>query len=355
MLVTKPSYYPAFSCLAGACPDSCCQDWQVQVDARHAALYSQLPGPLGEQLRSVLRQEDEDIYMTIQDGRCPMWRRDGLCSIQAQLGEQALCDTCREFPRLTHDYGDFVELGLELSCPEAARLILNTPEAPLLTQDVPGGSAPDYDPQDMALLKESRTQALSLLQDGQSHPGQALAQLLLYGCQVQSALDGGQLEPFSSQDALETAQTMAQPGSLDAIIGLFAQLLLYGCQVQSALDGGQLEPFSSQDALETAQTMAQPGSLDAIIGLFQELEILTPRWSERLAHPAPGPWDKRTLALARYFVQRYWLQAVSDYLSTAQLFSKEIENDADNLDTLLDAAYTHPACTDDKLLGLLLG
>ncbi len=138
--------------------------------------------------------------------------------------------------------------------------------------------------------------------------------------------------------------------------------------------------------------------MDAIIGLFQELEILTPRWSERLAHPALGPWDKRTLALARYFVQRYWLQAVSDYdlysrvkfaclacvlikglggdfLSTAQLFSKEIENDADNLDTLLDAqlfskeiendadnldtlldaAYTHPACTDDKLLGLLLG
>lgn len=331
MLVTKPSYYPAFSCLAGACPDSCCQDWQVQVDARHAALYAQLPGPLGEQLRSVLRQEDGDIYMTIQDGRCPMWRRDGLCSIQAQLGEQALCDTCREFPRLTHDYGDFVELGLELSCPEAARLILNTPEAPLLTQDVPGGAVPDYDPQDMALLKESRTQALSLLQDGQPHPGQVLA-----------------------------------------------QLLLYGCQVQSALDGGQLEPFSSQDALETAQAMAQPGSLDAIIDLFQELEILTPRWSARLAHPAPGPWDERTLALARYFVQRYWLQAVSDYdlysrvkfaclacvlikglggdfLSTAQLFSKEIENDADNLDALLDAAYTHPACTDDKLLGLLLG
>lgn len=331
MLVTKPSYYSAFSCLAGACPDSCCQDWQVQVDTRHAALYSQLPGPLGEQLRSVLRQEDGDIYMSIQDGRCPMWRRDGLCSIQAQLGEQALCDTCREFPRLTHDYGDFVELGLELSCPEAARLILNTPEAPLLTQDVPGGAVPDYDPQDMTLLKESRTQALSLLQDGQPHPGQALA-----------------------------------------------QLLLYGCQVQSALDGGQLEPFSSQDALETAQAMAHPGSLDAIIDLFQELEILTPRWSARLAHPAPGPWDERTLALARYFVQRYWLQAVSDYdlysrvkfaclacvllkglggdfLSTAQLFSKEIENDADNLDTLLDAAYTHPACTDDKLLGLLLG
>ena len=36
------------------------------------------------------------------------------------------------FPRLTHDYGDFAELGLELSCPEAAKLILNAPLAPLM-------------------------------------------------------------------------------------------------------------------------------------------------------------------------------------------------------------------------------
>ena len=82
-------------------------------------------------------------------------------------------------------------------------------------------------------------------------------------------------------------------------------------------------------------------------------------------------------ALARYFVARYWLQAVSDYdlvcrvklavvsclvvkalggnvIDTAQLYSKEIENDADNVDAILDAAYTHPAFTDDKLLGLLM-
>ena len=97
-----------------------------------------------------------------------------------------------------------------------------------------------------------------------------------------------------------------------------------------------------------------------------------------LKNPAPGPWDHRTLALARYLVNRYWLQAVSDYdlycrvkfivilcmltkylggdlLRTAQLMSKEIENDADNVDALLDAAYAHPAFTDDKLLGMLLG
>jgi len=44
-----------------------------------------------------------------------------------------------------------------------------------------------------------------------------------------------------------------------------------------------------------------------------------------------------------------------DPIQTAQLYSKEIENNLDNVEAILDAAYTHPAFTDDKLLGLLLG
>ena len=39
---------------------------------------------------------------------------------------------------------------------------------------------------------------------------------------------------------------------------------------------------------------------------------------------------------------------------TAQRYSKEIENDVDNIDAILDGAYESPAFTDDKLLGLLL-
>ena len=81
--------------------------------------------------------------------------------------------------------------------------------------------------------------------------------------------------------------------------------------------------------------------------------------------------------MARYGIERYWLQAVSDYdlacrvkmlvsgcilvhglgddvVSTAQLWSKEIENSAENLEALLDAAYQSPLMTDAKLLGLLL-
>ena len=114
MNIYKPSYFNDFRCIAGDCPDSCCKEWAVQVDETSARYYRSLTGPLGDRLREVLCEEDGETVMTITDGRCPMWRTDGLCRIQAELGEAALCKTCREFPRLTHDYGDFVEMGMNL-------------------------------------------------------------------------------------------------------------------------------------------------------------------------------------------------------------------------------------------------
>ena len=114
-----------------------------------------------------------------------------------------------------------------------------------------------------------------------------------------------------------------------------------------------------------------------MVAFFKELEILTPQWEARLDSPVPGDWSPAYLTLARYFIDRYWLQAVSDYdlvsrvkltviscllirhlggdlQDTAQAYSKEIENDADNVDAILDAAYAEAAFTDEKLLDLLL-
>ena len=330
MKITKPSYFDTFRCIASACPDSCCKEWDVQVDETAAAYYRGLPGSLGDRLREVLYDEDDNTYMANVDGRCPMWRTDGLCRIQAELGEAALCKTCREFPRLTHDYGDFVELGLELSCPEAARLILSAgPDTPFV-QEISGGEEPEYDMDAMAVLKETRKTMLSILSDTERPVGQVLILGLLYGYQAQAELDSGEVQSFDQESALEEAKSLAKPGN-------------------------------SQDFLD----------------FFSELEILTPAWKELLHSPSYGDWDKGTLGLARYFVERYWLQAVSDYdlycrvkfimvscllirilggdlLTTAQLYSKEIENNTDNVEALLDAAYAHPAFTDNRLLGLLL-
>ena len=329
MIIRKSSYFDAFSCIASACPDSCCKEWDVQVDDISAEYYRSLPGALGDDLRRLLWDEDGETVMTIVDSRCPMWRQDGLCRIQAELGEAALCKTCREFPRLTHDYGDFIELGLELSCPEAARIILSSPVAAPIVEKIPGGEA-EYDEEAMDVLLRTRETVLAILADTSRPVNESLALALLYGYQAQGELDGDEEQPFDGDSALESVREFVR----------FPEIT-------------ELPEF------------------------FAGLEILTADWSDRLMHPSPAPWDDRFRNLARYFVERYWLQAVSDYdlacrvkysiascilirnlggdlLTAAQTYSKEIENNIDNVEAILDGAYSHPAFTDDKLLGLLL-
>lgn len=332
MQIYTPSYYQDFCCIASQCPDSCCKEWEVQIDNETAAYYRSLTGPLGDKLRAVLSDTpDWGTVMRIENGRCPMWQKDGLCRIQTELGHEALCKTCREFPRLTHDYGDFVEYGLELSCPEAARLILTSAPLPYSSQEIPGGESPDYDRAAMVLLLKSRKTVLSIIDDAAY--------------------------------------------SVPEMLVLF---YYYVHQTQALLDGETPPEFSPAAILKSARQIAAPTDFQGILDFYAELEILTPEWKTRLKNPlSPATWSDAFRNLARYFVERYWLQAVSDYdlvsrgkiillsclmihhlggdlIATAQLYSKEIENSGENLNALLDATYTCPAFTDDKLLGLLL-
>ena len=329
MIIRKPPYFDSFRCIADRCPDSCCKEWSVSVDPVSAEYYRRLPGALGDRLRQVLAQEDGNTVMVIQDGRCPMWREDGLCRIQAELGHDALCKTCRDFPRLTHDYGNFRELGLELSCPEAARMILSSPICPPTTAEISIEEEAEYDPLDMDILLKTREEMRGIL-------------------------------------------TMDKP-----VNEILAISLLYGYHAQNALDSGALAPFDPEEALEGAKDFAKPGDPKEIIAFFKELEILTVQWKHRLEAMDDSPWQPSHLRLMAYFVERYWLQAISDLdivgraklgiiacltvkllggdlVETAQLFSKEIENDPDNVEAILDGAYSAPAFTDEKLLGSLL-
>lgn len=331
MRLRYPEIYETFRCIAADCPDSCCKEWDVLVDDTTAKAYLAMPGRLGDDIRSHLRQDaDGDWTFTITEGRCPMWRQDGLCRIQAEQGHDALCQTCRDFPRLTHDYGDFVERQLELSCPEAARLIFSQPHG-WIEQEVPGGEAPEYDAADMDVLLRTRDVMLTIL----------------------------------TENAYSVPETLALS-------------LLYGYRAQNELDGGEPAEFDPAAELAFARTVAKPGDMATMLNFYADLEILTDAWRQRLADlQGDGSWDDRLRILARYGVERYWLQAISDFdlvgrvkmivascllvrhlggdlVQTAQLYAKEIENNIDNVEAILDGAYTSAALTDEKLLGLLL-
>lgn len=330
-----PEYYKKFHCIAGACPDTCCKEWDVEVDEESAKKYQALEGVLGDLLRQNLYEEDGHTYLGFPEGKCPVQREDGLCRLQAAYGETMLCEVCGRFPRISQDYGSFVELGLEMSCPEAARIILSE-EPKLIVEELPGGEPGDYDEEAMAVLRRTRPRMLEILAD-RSHPvPERLAMLLLCGYQAQNELDGGEPAEF------DWAQSMA-----------------------------------------VARQAAGAPDPRAVLDFFAELEILTDRWRGLLERPLKAPcWFEGLCRFASYGVLRYYEQAVCDYdligrvklilsgcivgallaeddferqCAVMQLWSKEIENDIDNVEAIEEGAYSHPALTDRNLLGILLG
>ena len=72
MKVTVPDYFDQFRCLAGACPHSCCEKWEVVIDEESVCLYETVSGPLGEKLRGAMEtDEDGDVCFPLNGGRCP--------------------------------------------------------------------------------------------------------------------------------------------------------------------------------------------------------------------------------------------------------------------------------------------
>lgn len=125
-----PSYFEKFRCIADKCPDSCCRGWDVVVDDETNEFYKTVGGEFGEKLKRLTEIDGVgDRIFVSQNERCPFWNNDELCDIYINLGEEHLCKTCREFPRITQDYTAFSEHLLSFACPEAARLMLATDNA----------------------------------------------------------------------------------------------------------------------------------------------------------------------------------------------------------------------------------
>ena len=128
MTTVVPSFYEAFVCKAERCRHSCCRGWEIDVDEDSAALYRSLPGPLGEDLRAALREDEEGFHFRLTaEGRCPFLEQSGLCRLIRELGEDALCDICALHPRFFETVGDYELAGLGLSCEAVCALLLAEP------------------------------------------------------------------------------------------------------------------------------------------------------------------------------------------------------------------------------------
>jgi lysine-N-methylase len=70
--------------------------------------------------------DDNYARIKLSSAACP-FLSEGLCSIQKKLGEGYLSFMCSAYPRVTNVVDDVLQRSLDLSCPEAARIVLLDP------------------------------------------------------------------------------------------------------------------------------------------------------------------------------------------------------------------------------------
>ena len=129
MDIYAPKYYKKFKCIADKCKNSCCIGWEIDIDGDTYERYLTLDSEHKAAILSTIENEEDAPHFTLGcDGRCKNLDERGLCKIITALGEGYLSDICRLHPRFINSLGDREEIGLGLSCEEAARIILTENE-----------------------------------------------------------------------------------------------------------------------------------------------------------------------------------------------------------------------------------
>ncbi len=157
--VVAPRYQTRFSCIGGACEDTCCAKWGISIDADHF-----------RKMRTILGQTKKDraafeasvkrvrsggskekyalIVLNEKTNRCNFLDGDSLCSIHARFGAEALPSICATYPRrqsiVRSSDNTRLEVAAVLSCPEAARQALLPKDAMELVESDLGAIAGDH-------------------------------------------------------------------------------------------------------------------------------------------------------------------------------------------------------------------
>ena len=127
MKLYAPTYYKNFQCIADACEHSCCIGWEIDIDETTLQKYKKLKSGYGATVCNSIVWDETPHFRLCEGERCPHLDERGLCKIILEVGEDHLSDICREHPRF-YNFTSVAEVGLGMSCPEAARLILSSPD-----------------------------------------------------------------------------------------------------------------------------------------------------------------------------------------------------------------------------------
>ena len=193
MILRTPSFYKDFKCIAGDCPDSCCQGWEVDADSASLDYYKTLSGDIKNRIDSVLDNDEfgNTIFRLADKKRCPFLNSENLCDMHIAIGGEHTPYTCRMFPRFINDFGGTREMGVSFSCPVASDMMWELTE-PMSFVDELNDLPPELneiDAQTYFYLSKARKKAFEIVQDRGLPVNQRLVNLLDFGVEIQKDLE----------------------------------------------------------------------------------------------------------------------------------------------------------------------
>lgn len=328
MRIREPDYYGQFQCLAGACPHTCCEKWEVVIDEETARLYGQVLGPLGEKLRAAMTvDQDGDVCFPLSGGRCPFLDGENLCEIHRQLGPEATSVTCRAHPRFTEDYGPFREVSLCASCPAALALLLGS-EAPLTFPERQTAEAEESGDPWLAGLLPLRDRMLRELGDRRRPLAERMKGVLLLALEAQALLDADR-----GEDLAALAETWEAPEvDVPAGPGLFPHALEVLSGLES-LDGDWRDLLSRAAAAEDAPV---PEALLERVGVYFAFRYLLKAVND-------GDLLGRAQLCVLMVCTARRLAGVCGFSEAVRRLSCEIEHSGENLEALGETFWQDPA------------
>lgn len=210
MYYRKPHYYDKFFCTAEQCPDTCCAGWQIVIDENSLEKYSNVSGDFGIRLLNSI-DWGEGVFEQYHK-RCSFLNAENLCDIYKELGADALCDTCRLYPRYIEEFENLREFSLSLSCPVAAKMILECQEPVkfLEEEDEKEECEEDFEDFDFLLfdcLLEVREKLFSIVQNRTIPIEKRMYCVLKIAKNLQEALEEGE---FFERDFISETELYLQ-------------------------------------------------------------------------------------------------------------------------------------------------
>lgn len=286
MRYTKPHFYDTFECLADCCPDTCCAGWQIVIDEDSLDKYEQVEGPFGNRLANSIDWEEGTFLQYERERRCAFLNEQNFCDIYTELAPDALCDTCRMYPRHIEMYDGLREESLSLSCPEAARIMLTCQEPTQILSWETEEEEDSFDEDEMDFLlftrlEDAREVMFQILRERRLDIRQRMAMVEMLAEKMQQCVD--ECRDYEIDDVIAEAE--ARLREVCDAIEEGNRRASDSVRMDTESDWDEID-LSLKDSMEKEEDNI-PDVYSALcreFAVFKEMELLRDEWGQTLDH-----------------------------------------------------------------------